>query len=79
MKQFRILALALALLAVSLTAFADPINVGGTNLTMSSPINVGGTSFESLPATARAFGITGKPGRFFEAELLLDPINVGGT
>jgi|GEM_PF-2499528 len=70
MKRLKILMLALVVLAVGLSVFADPINVGGTSFTTeSSPINVGGTSFTaSSPINVGGTAFTTS-----------SPINVGGT
>ena len=81
MKRFIALGLVLAILAVGLTAFADPINVGGSFTTSTlAPINVGGscaTAFAKAPAHANAYGLRAKLD--VAPMVLLSPINVGGS
>ena len=80
MKRIIVLSLVLAILAVGLTALADPINVGGSFTGTSSPINVGGSNavaFVKVPPHANAYGLRAQ----FDvtSTLLLSPINVGGS
>ena len=81
MKRLFVLGLVLAILAVGFTAFANPINVGGSFTTSTlSPINVGGscaTAFAQVPAHAEAYGLRAK--LEVAPRVLLSPINVGGS
>ena len=77
MKRTIVLGLVLAILAVGLTALADPINVGGSFTGSSSPINVGGSNavaFMQAPSHANAYGLRAQ----FNVTSL-SPINVGGS
>lgn len=65
-KLLVILAIALVLTGIALSASARPINVGGT-CSFFAPINVGGTGTQLGPINVGG------------TCLLLSPINVGGT
>ena len=81
MKRLIVVGMILALLAVGLTAFADPIVVGGSSC--------GGSSFAALtPGNGNGYGIpthlggyhiVGKPGPIGQVNLLSSPIVVGGS
>jgi len=65
-KLLVVLAIALMVTGMAISASADPINVGGTCFCF-SPINVGGTSFVSGPINVGGTSFS------------CSPINVGGT